>query len=523
MVFTIRERDLAGRIGQLTTKSGKLETPALLPVINPSKLVVAPSEMAKMGFQAVITNAYILWKNYGEAIEKGATVHEILNFDGIVMTDSGAYQILRFKRIDFTPDLAIKVQEKLSSDIAVILDIPTPTHASREEAEYSVEETIKRAKESEELRTKEGILWVGPVQGARYADLVEKSAKAISKMRFDLYAIGSPTTAMERYEYEVLVDMIVTAKKHIPHTRPLHLFGAGHPTVMPIAVALGCDLFDSASYALFARDDRYMTPYGTRRLDSLDYLPCNCPVCSSKTAEELREMPKEEREKLLAKHNLYVLAEEIKKIKQAIKEGTLWEYVRMKCYAHPGALSAFKKMLKYKDYLEQEHPQTKAAYKGLFFMGKEDFHRPVVYRHHKKLLEEVSKSVKEKVVLVPEPDDKPYSRSRLVKKVLKLLGRRSSELSLLVYCFPYVAVPLELDETYPFSQYEKADLGHEANDSILELLTSFLRSSEAKEVYVVKSSKWSEAFYEKLVVDLPSKRVAVVDLPELAELANHLG
>jgi len=73
---------------------------------------------------------------------------------------------------------------------------------------------------------------------------------------------------MERYNYPVLIDMIATTKRNLPLDRPLHLFGAGHPMMFSLAVALGCDLFDSASYALYAKDDRYLTTSGTLHINN---------------------------------------------------------------------------------------------------------------------------------------------------------------------------------------------------------------------------------------------------------------
>ncbi|MDL5503268.1 MAG: tRNA-guanine transglycosylase, partial [Candidatus Methanoperedens sp.] len=103
-----------------------------------------------------------------------------------------------------------------------------------------------------------------------------------------------------------------------------------------LAVALGCDLFDSASYALYAKDGRYMTARGTYHIENLQYLPCSCPICSSLSVRELLESDK--REELLARHNLYVTFEEIRVVKQAIQEGSLWELVENRCRAHPQLL-----------------------------------------------------------------------------------------------------------------------------------------------------------------------------------------
>ena len=79
------------------------------------------------------------------------------------------------------------------------------------------------------------------------------------------------------------------------HAIPLHLFGAGHPLTIPLAVALGCDTFDSASYMLYAKHDRVITEDGTRRLDELEYFPFDCEVSSKYTPKELLGLKKEER------------------------------------------------------------------------------------------------------------------------------------------------------------------------------------------------------------------------------------
>ena len=105
--------------------------------------------------------------------------------------------------------------------------------------------------------------------------------------------------------------------------------------MMSLAVALGCYLFDSASYALYAKDGRYMTVDGTQRLESLNYLPCSCSICRSHDIEDIKETTKSMRERLLAEHNLHVCMAEIETIKQAISEGSLWDLVERRARSHP--------------------------------------------------------------------------------------------------------------------------------------------------------------------------------------------
>ena len=120
-----------------------------------------------------------------------------------------------------------------------------------------------------------------------------------------MLALGSPVEFMESYEYKLLAEMIIAAKKNIPTSIPLHLFGAGHPLTIPLAVALGCDTFDSASYMLYAKHDRVITEDGTRRLEELEYFPFDCEVSSRYKPKELLAMKKDERIDQIALFNLY--------------------------------------------------------------------------------------------------------------------------------------------------------------------------------------------------------------------------
>ena len=305
MSFEIRDRDLLARIGRLETKGGVIETPLLLPVINPTVQLITPRTIQEeFGCRALITNAYIVKKHFeDEAVEKG--IHGFLDFNGVVMTDSGAYQILVYGDVEVTSEEIVRYQEEINADIATILDVPTGWATSKQQAQRTVNETLRRARELAKIKTRDDIAWVGPVQGGQHLDLVARSARKIGKLPFQIHALGSPTPVMEQYLFDVLVDMILTAKKHLPSERPLHLFGAGHPFMFALAIALGCDLFDSAAYAIYARDERYMTEYGTTRLDELEYFPCSCPACNKNDPQSVTAMPMIEKQKMLAQHNLH--------------------------------------------------------------------------------------------------------------------------------------------------------------------------------------------------------------------------
>jgi 7-cyano-7-deazaguanine tRNA-ribosyltransferase len=454
MSFETKEKDMLARIGKLKTKTRTVETPLLFPVINPATQIISPKKIEEVfGFEALITNAYILKKRFqNQPIEKG--LHRFLDYDGVIMTDSGAYQILTYGNVEITPDEVVEYQERIDTDIATILDWPTGWKVTREYAEKTVNETLKRAKQFFDIKTREDILWVGPVQGGKYLDLVAKSAKEMRKLPFQIYALGSPTEVMENYRFDVLVDMIMTAKMNLPVDKPLHLFGAGHPFMFALAVALGCDLFDSAAYAIYARENRYMTENGTHRLNELDYFPCPCSKCASATPKQALELPQEERTVFLAEHNLYVCAAELKRIKQAIKDGRLWEHLEMRAHAHPALMQAVKKLAKYEEFIEKHAPTVKDS--GLFFFNSVGLPRPEVVHYRKNLKERYAKPKQAKILLlIPQTRTKPFHKSQEYKQIAKLITKEDN-VHACFYAAPFGVIPIELDEVYPLSQHETA-------------------------------------------------------------------
>ena len=501
MSFEVLEKDLLGRIGKLRTKQGAVETPLLLPVVNPMLQIVSPKELAEeFGCRAVIANAYLLRKNFGHlVVERG--VHDFLGFDHIVVTDSGAYQILVYGDIEATQTEIIAYEEAIDTDVAVILDIPTGGRANRIKAEHTVKETLGRAEEALKLRTRRDMLWVGPVQGGNHLDLVAHSAHEIAKMPFDVYALGSPTQVMEQYLFDYLVEMILTAKRNLPVDKPLHLFGAGHPFMFAFAVAMGCDIFDSAAYALFARDGKYMTVQGTQRLDKLRYFPCSCRVCSGYAPKEVISLPLEKRTEFLSRHNLAVCFEEVRNVKQALQEGRLWELLEVRARSHPALLQAFKALRRHEDYLEEGSPMTHE--RGLFFFDSSSLARPEVVHYHRRL--RVWSPLKAGVlVLLPEPSSKPFHRSREIKRMRAILGRRlvdETSIGFCVYSAPFGVTPLELDEVYPLSQFEAVrSLDEETKENVAQEVAEYVRSKEScyKRIVLYAEERQSKQIVNRL-------------------------
>jgi len=495
--FEVRYSDLAGRIGKIKTPNGTIETPAFIPVVHPVSQSVDVKFLKKLGFEAVITNAYITLKQYGDiARQKG--IHNIINFDGPVMTDSGGYQVLEYGSIELEPSFIAQFEKDIQSDICVPLDKPTGYGLSYEVAEQYVNETIRNSEETLNLiksNNNPNTIWVGPVQGAEHLDLVKRSAELLDKMGYEMMALGSPVQLLESYEFAILANMIGTLKSTVM-SKPIHLFGAGHPLTIPLAVALGCDTFDSASYILYARDNRYMHPNGTSRLDNLTYLACQCPVCINMTVREFIDLKQDEKIVELAKHNLYVLRSEVLSVKQAIMEGRLWEYVAQKARAHPKLMEAFKLFMNYK-HLEDGTPLFKK--KAIFFMESIDQYRPEACRI-RRIFSSFSTN-KKKIVLFPDTQVSPFYCSQEYFK----LSKKFSDYQICAYN-PFIGIiPIEISDIYPVAHNlitrKKFDF-HNSKDypTFVSSLEKFLSCNFFDDVIIV-----ADDFMQGIIQDIQIK------------------
>ena len=450
-MFEIKAKDNMGRVGVLKTKHGDVKTPALMPVIHPRKQTI---DVGRYGADIVITNAYLIYKDEKlkqEAIEKG--LHDLINFDGPIMTDSGSFQLSVYGDVEITNKEVIEFQELIKSDIGTSLDIPTAPFVDREKAESDLEITIERAKEAVAFKKENNIemLLNSVVQGSTYLDLRRECAKELSKLDADLYPIGAVVPLMESYHYRDLVDVVMNSMKELSDTVPRHLMGAGHPMIFALCVAMGCDLFDSAAYILYAEDDRLLSTRGTFKLENLQEMPCSCDVCTKYTPDDLRAMPKKQRRDLIAEHNLHVSFAELRLIRQAIYDGNLMELVEERCRAHPALLDAVRQLGNYSADLEKYDPRSKKS--AFFYTGPESLCRSEVLRHMQKL-RQIPK--KRDLVILP-PSRKPYSKFVSGKLGDFYIFGKKQEIDLdntdfMVLDVPFGLIPLEIDEVYPLSQ-----------------------------------------------------------------------
>jgi 7-cyano-7-deazaguanine tRNA-ribosyltransferase len=500
-LFEILKTDLAGRIGVIHTNHGKIETPAYVPVIHPVKQTIPSKKIKEIGFDLVITNAYITRNNYGDnAIKKG--IHKIIDFDGAIMTDSGGYQVLEYGDVDVLPPEMANFEKGILTDFAIPLDKPTGYGLARKKAEGFVNHTLKVSKSTLQESDDNGQIWIGPIQGGEYFDLVEKSTKSLVNMGFKMLALGSPVEFMESYEFKLLAQMIVSAKKQMPHSIPLHLFGAGHPLTIPLAVALGCDTFDSASYMLYAKQERYITDDGTRYLSDISVFPCNCEICSKYTPDELRQLKEQEKINEIAIHNLHAIKLEVDKVKQAIYEGRLWEYVIKKARAHPKLFEMIEILVNNSESLITSTPKFKE--RAIFLFDKDDQYRPEVRSYHK--IVRRFKTKKNAIIIIKEPNIKPgylsHSYSALKQKFKNIDSFQ------ICYYNPHLGlIPNEISDVFPAAHHETVRTVFNPKEFLEfeKTWNKFFENNKFSEIYFDKKDDFLKKFIRLIPKEIKKK------------------
>ncbi|MGI0151327.1 MAG: tRNA guanosine(15) transglycosylase TgtA, partial [Thermoplasmata archaeon] len=367
--FEVLERDGLARIGRFPTPHGEIRTPALLPVVHPDRrrqTVPARELRDSFGLSAIITSSYLTWRDPGlrtRAEENG--VHELVDFDGPIMTDSGAFQQHAYGSIEVGADEIVAFQGRIGSDIATVLDVFTEPSTERDSATAAVRTTIERAKSARTHRA--GLLAV-PIQGGRFPDLRSESAQGASELG-DVLAIGGVVPLLEQYRFPELARALLAARPGLAPERPVHLFGAGHPMVFALAVLLGVDLFDSSSYHKFARRGALMFPEGTVPIERIREPICGCRLCEAQPLEQVTALPPAERERHLARHNLSMCALEMARVRQAIRDSQLWELAERRAAGHPAIFAGLRTIVRGGRHLVAAEPVCRPSFRSSSSLG----------------------------------------------------------------------------------------------------------------------------------------------------------
>jgi 7-cyano-7-deazaguanine tRNA-ribosyltransferase len=308
----------------LQNRKGKqFPLPIFLPVYHPVESPF-PVELWVNEFdvKGCIVNAFFLYKKRAtrNILENEQSLHQYVGSPDLVMTDSGAFQgfqgslYLKNKTI-------VKFQESIGSDIVSPLDLVCGPGESRKIAKKKWDRTLIRIKEAFTLL--ENSTLAGVQQGGKYHDLRQKSTEELMQLSVRYLALGSLVPFFNRNHNLAFVGKVIKdARRMCADDIPIHVYGAGDPVELPFMVALGANIFDSSSYAHYARQGWYMTPYGaTKDMGKIisGEFKCQCQYCKyfDDISFILHDIYR------LTCHNLWTILQTIKDIHKYLENNTL--------------------------------------------------------------------------------------------------------------------------------------------------------------------------------------------------------
>lgn len=365
------------RLGILETSHGVTRTPSLVPVATQATIkALASDEVLQTKSQILICNTYHLHLKPGEQIvKKSGGLHTFMNWPRPLMTDSGGFQVFSLgfghdlqigktskniaksagaikqgaqpKNVKITedgvsfrspvdgvelflgPKESIKIQEFLGADIIFAFDECPPPNADRAYLEKSLARTHRWAKTCLETK-KSGQALFGIVQGGKYKDLRQASAKFISSLPFDGFGLGGEFGA----DKDAMISMVGVVNQILPEGKPRHLLGIGYLEDIPRIIKAGVDLFDCTVPTHYARHNVAFTAGGKLNMASRKFLKelkpldskCACPVCHNYTRSYIAHLVRAKEItglKLLTLHNLYFFNTYVERLRQEIKNGKI--------------------------------------------------------------------------------------------------------------------------------------------------------------------------------------------------------
>lgn len=349
------DQSTGARYGILHTPHGDVEVPMFMPVgTNATVKTLSPEQVKACGSGVVLANTYHLHLRPGEdVVAKAGGIHEFMQYHGPMLTDSGGFQVfslakrrkitedgvlfhneLNGNKEFFSPEEAIRIQEKIGADIIMSFDECIPYPVSREYVEKSTARTIRWAKRGLDAHTREDQALFGIVQGGAFRDLREDCAKKLAAMDFDGYSIGGTSIGEPK---EVCFQMIEDAIRYLPADKPRYLMGVGSLDYILEGIAAGVDMMDCVLPTRLARHGALMTSHGRVNIQRAQYAEdftpldeeCDCYTCQHYTKAYLHHLHKagEDFGKTLNSiHNIRFLIRVVEGAREAIKQDRFKEY-----------------------------------------------------------------------------------------------------------------------------------------------------------------------------------------------------
>ncbi len=353
--FTLDATDGLARSGRLQTGHGELLTPAFIAVgTQGSVKALDPVDLRTVGAQIVLGNTYHLYLRPGlEVIERHNGLHGFMAWPGPILTDSGGFQgfslehlrkinddgIVFTSHIDgsehaFTPESVVSHQERLGSDIAMPLDWCAALPSDNDTLIDAVTKTTRWAERTAVARSRPDQSVFGIVQGGTEPDLRTRSAREITALGFDGYAIGGLSVGESKADMYEITGLTTNL---LPQDRPRYLMGVGSPEDLVECVSRGIDMFDCVLPTRVARNGSLYTPDGRinvlatkfRTMASPLDEDCDCYTCVNFTASYVSHLFRAK--ELLAFrlgsiHNLRFVLRLMEELRNAIAGGELAAY-----------------------------------------------------------------------------------------------------------------------------------------------------------------------------------------------------
>ena len=302
----------------------------------------------------VLANTYHLaLRPGGEVVEELGGLHQFMQWDGPILTDSGGFQVfslaemarltddgVSFKshidgsRLELTPERAVAIQEQLGADCIMCLD-ECPSHeVPIEKLRQAVDRTTDWARRCRDAQTRTDQALLAIVQGGTDPAERERSAEGLLKLEFPGYAIGGLSVGESPEAMYETLDVITPM---LPTDRPRYLMGVGTPRDLFEAVVRGIDLFDCVMPTRNGRSASAFTVEGEVRLKNRKYRTdespldpgCDCRVCTRFSRGYLRHLFLS-REMLgpilVSYHNLVFYQNFLRSLRDAIRSDRLDEF-----------------------------------------------------------------------------------------------------------------------------------------------------------------------------------------------------
>ncbi len=350
-----KDKETKARRGILKTKHYEVQTPVFMPVGTQGTVkTMTADELREIGAEIILGNTYHLNLRPGmEIMEAAGGLHKFQNWDRAILTDSGGYQVFSLAKlrklkedgVEFRshldgsklfigPKEAMAIQKTIGSDIAMLFDECTPYPCSLEDAEKSLELTLRWAKVCKEQPRADGQLYFGIVQGSTYRELRRKSASALVDIGFDGYAIGGLSVGEPEEEMYKAIDYV---EDLLPEDHPRYLMGVGTPPQIVQAVARGVDMFDCVLPTRVGRNGSAYTAKGMLQIKSArykaDFTPieegCECYACKNHTKAYIRHLIKANEIlalRLMTIHNIHFYVNLMRQIRQHLEAGTFKQF-----------------------------------------------------------------------------------------------------------------------------------------------------------------------------------------------------